>query len=377
MTKHEAELLIENEPYEMIKWLTLNYDKEIGAVGVGRIEDQRVIVEELFFPDQEVTSATVHFTSEDWAPVIKAIAKKYGEEEAINKIKKINFYWHKHPTGSAKPSSTDEEHTFDAFMDEESKRKYFGFLQTCKKSYGTGDIEWEPRIEMRTPIKHTIENVNVITRDLLNVEGMCKKIIASRIKKIKPTAIVNKNVQWHNPRQDWADSWNGYNYNNKPKESIKTTSDNSTTITESEGADLRFDNGQVVLEVYNDYVPEVEDSITDGELNTLIKKRKTLKTIDTTKFILQPIKKGYKKLREQIIELYGEICDLHDDRVACATIGLNNNDIGVIEEEEGEQMTLYDHEINSFKKANQSILADDYNDKQTELAKITKNTIVG
>ena len=66
MTKYKASLRIAEEPYRMIKWFTKNFDKEIGALGIGVVEDGEMYIEKLVFPPQIVNGLHVHFKPEDW-----------------------------------------------------------------------------------------------------------------------------------------------------------------------------------------------------------------------------------------------------------------------------------------------------------------------
>jgi hypothetical protein len=367
MTKHKAEILLEQEPYEIIRWLTLNYDKEIGAVGIGRIENQKIIIEELCFPEQEVTGTTIHFESGDWGSIIKELTTKYGEKEAIEKIKKINFYWHKHPNGSAKPSNTDEEHTFDAFMDDDAKRRYFAFLQTAKKTWGSDEIEWEPRIEMRYPIRHTIENVSIVTRDLLNVANKCKKIIDTKIK--KPVKVKQTHV---------APSKNNLSYKCQymPKTQTKGVNSftNLTNIAEEEGADYMLQNGAAIIEVADDYVELVESSLKNGTLKSIVEKRKSLHYADSVRYFLQPKKACYQELSKTVSDICKKISQIHTHRAITAMnqkfASLDGDEINDIIDKE--DWSAYDSEIEKYKITNNQILAE-YESKQQELKRISHN----
>jgi len=149
MTAHKAKIFFSHEVYSQIEYLTYNMNTEIGALGrvSQRTEngEKYFYVDKLYFPQQKVTGAEVHFTAAMWGDLIK----KHGLAEMQN----IGFYWHRHP-GSAAHSSTDDEETFDAFMMPEAKRPYFLFLQTAVS--GTGVWNSEARIDIRNPIRTTI-----------------------------------------------------------------------------------------------------------------------------------------------------------------------------------------------------------------------------
>ncbi len=170
MTKYKAIIRLAEEPMKIIKWFTKNFDKEVGALGIGEMKDGELCVEKLVFPTQTVNGAHVHFKPEDWSPIV--------QELTTEELSKIIFYWHKHP-GSASASQGDEEDTFDVFMDENSGREFFGFLQTAQKV--NGGMEYEGRIEMRTPIWASITDVELATAENDEIEETCQQIIDSRI----------------------------------------------------------------------------------------------------------------------------------------------------------------------------------------------------
>jgi hypothetical protein len=170
MTKHQAIIKLATKPMKIIKWFTESFDKEIGALGIGEMRDGELCVDKLVFPTQTVNGAHVHFKPSDWGPILQELTNE--------EISKIIFYWHKHP-GSASASQGDEEDTFDVFMDENSERTFFGFLQTAKRPNGT--FEYEGRIEMRDPIWASITDVKLITEEDEEIEEECQKIIEERI----------------------------------------------------------------------------------------------------------------------------------------------------------------------------------------------------
>ena len=176
MTKYLGKIVLAPKVYQTIRWFTLNWDKEIAAFGSGVVKNGEMFIEKLHFPNQRVGVATVDFNPADWGPMIK--------EMTIDEIKKICFYWHKHPNGSPHASGTDEEDSFDAIMDSDANKKYFGFAQSAKT---TGDgIDWEARIELRKPLWGTLE-CEVTTQEDQEIEAECEKILDTRIKKPETT----------------------------------------------------------------------------------------------------------------------------------------------------------------------------------------------
>lgn len=150
---HKPRIVLSSEVFKQIKYFTYNYDKEIGAFGTVKERtmngEKYFYVEKLVYPEQNVTGASVKISPAMW----KSIIVNNSNED----LAKLYFYWHKHP-GSANHSHTDEADTFDTMMDDEVKRKYFLFLQTAVK-----DKKWdsEARIELRNPVRTTIEDENI------------------------------------------------------------------------------------------------------------------------------------------------------------------------------------------------------------------------
>jgi len=176
MTKWYGSIVLSQKVYDVIKWFTLNWDKEIGAFGTGKLKNGSLYIEKLFFPQQKVTGASVNITPENWGPMLT--------EMTDDEIKNVCFYWHKHPNGTPGASHTDEEETYDAIMDTDEKKKFFGFAQSAKK--GNDEIMWEARIEMRKPIFGTLD-CTVTTEEDEKIEEECKKIIEEKIIKNSPT----------------------------------------------------------------------------------------------------------------------------------------------------------------------------------------------
>ncbi len=179
MPKYNAVIKLKEEPFKIIKWLTKNFDKEIGALGVGEFVNGELVVERLLFPKQIVNGAHVHFKPEDWGSVIEE-CRKIEEETGEDPFGKICFYWHKHPDGSATASQGDEQDTFAVFMPEETDREYFGFMQTANQRNGDG-FTYDARIEMRKPIMCTIENAKLASGEDDSVADLCKQIIVDKV----------------------------------------------------------------------------------------------------------------------------------------------------------------------------------------------------
>lgn len=152
--KEKATIVLHPKVAKQIRWLTHNYDKEVGAIGIGGYKTVNgkpsVYVEELLFPEQEVTGSTVDISASAWV--------KLRTEHGADKLNKMMFYWHRHPGGSPHHSSVDEDDTFGSFMNDSAGRKYFAFLQTAVSGK---ELVHEARIDLRDPFRVTIENPNI------------------------------------------------------------------------------------------------------------------------------------------------------------------------------------------------------------------------
>jgi len=203
ITKYKGVIRLKEKPFQTIKWFTKNFKHEIGAIGIGKVENGEIVVEKLVFPKQIVNGCHVHFKPEDWGPIAAELTKE--------ELEKVIFYWHKHPDGVPGASQGDEDDTFDVFMGEESERKMFGFLQTANKSKYSQDSKsddqgfmYEGRIELRKPIWASITDVEILTDKDDKVEKACEKIIKDKITEgtasaadqptFSSTAITTKNV---------------------------------------------------------------------------------------------------------------------------------------------------------------------------------------
>ena len=167
MTKYKAQIKMAEKPFNIIKWFTKHWDKEIGALGIGEMKDGELYVERLLFPKQKVSGSHVHFKPEDWGSIVRELT----DEE----FSKIIFYWHKHPDNMPGASQGDEDETFDVFMPIDTDRPFFGFLQTSQSR--NGGMEYEGRIEMRQPLFASITDVELLTIGDESIIEECNKII--------------------------------------------------------------------------------------------------------------------------------------------------------------------------------------------------------
>ena len=366
---HKAKLVLSNEVYKQIKWLTHNFDKEIGAFGIGKTRTKEgesyMYVEKLFFPKQKTTSATVHITNEMWADLLK-------NNEFLERMGDLCFYWHRHPGGSAHHSSTDEEDTFNTIMDTAAKRKWFAFLQTASKS--DGSMDKEARIDIRTPVRVTIEDRNIdLTYELPPEETEFKKKMESLIEnvivkeEVKKQEVINCNINFNTGRYN---NYTGYDFSDKYYKNSNVTKqydddlikiekshngfymDNDIVgdmaTSEEEKASLECRNGNIIIKTGIEFEKFLIGQITnkDGYLKDYVKHFKLKNTDEQNKkktFELHPRKKSYKILTERLVKLFQQYNrDLYNDAVAMfSNKKQTKNDNGITKEIKDNAMTLF------------------------------------
>lgn len=309
MTVWKGTIRLSKEAYDIIKWFTLNYNNEIGALGTAELIDGELYVEKLFFPKQIVNSVHVHFKPEDWP---------YNEMTA-DEMGKILFYWHKHPGCSATPSGGDEKDTFDVFMPEEdNERPYFGFLITAHNATKDGMV-YTARIELRQPIWATIENCRLATEEDDGVEDICREILATKVTVGNASSYNQPGVDGtktpYAPVKPWQDIRTPSfvdNYapptttaqNNKPAE--------ASAFEEGLTFDVALKNGAIVVAM-SDFFKEWMDQVIEDDLHDTIQRV----SIDTEKagigvltYVITPRKKQidnvYASFQEMQASVFGE-----------------------------------------------------------------------
>lgn len=250
----KARMVLSENVWRKIEWFTHNFDKEIGAFGTGRIKsddgDKYFYVDELYFPKQEVTGATIKITQDGWAPIIQELG-------SLNAMKNIVFYWHRHPGGSPHHSSTDEKDTFGTFMAKEANRPYFLFLQTASSN---GDTKFEARIELRKPIRATIEDdaieIQYESEEDTELEKYCKKIIEDRV----TTAAVTSSYKGTTFKQSYKHK-SSFDYDFSNTYNAKVNNSKKTEVSFMEFVSSCYNNDINIIST--DFIKEVDVSPED------------------------------------------------------------------------------------------------------------------
>jgi len=314
--EYKAKVVLADDVYRQIMWLTKNFDKEIGAVGSVKVKnddgEKYFLVDKLFFPQQKVTGASVEVEPQDWIALYKAIPPK----EKSN----VRFYWHRHP-GSSNHSHTDEEDTFGAFAAKERLKNYFLFLQTA---YSGGAFNHEARIDIASPIRHTILDKDILVtkantkeEDLIVKE--CQKIIETVIKKVEP-------VVWK-AATTWEDKRTGNICNigqnqlsryanrgvGKDILSFNFTSHKQADIPDKCKASINFKDGQCTVVAGKWFDGFLKESIKKGILKPVVHRLRqngvevdldTPASENFTTYSIQGFKKGYEELKDTMIETF-------------------------------------------------------------------------
>ena len=327
MPDHKAKIVMAEEVWNIIRWFTYNFPTEIGALGIvkqrKRDGEKYFYVEELLFPKQKVTGATIHFTPEMWGELLK--------ERGLDGLKNVAFYWHRHPGNSAH-SGTDDEDTFETFMSKEAGRKYFLFLQTAVSTAGWNQ---EARIDIRLPIRHTILDNDIDIRIEKSPEDdklrkKCEKIAKKCI--IEEEIITtprpdNRNYQNRHSSQQNLNYWNKFSgdvrkINGDLETAIKknrfgfiedTTHLNNDLLdghitSVEEKVSVTFENGQATIICGKNFGIILEKSMKEkkGKLPSLVRRYKTNKsnTKGMKQYNLQPTKGKYQEMKDNIIKGY-------------------------------------------------------------------------
>ena len=351
MSNHKATVVFAEKVWDIIEWFTYNFDTEIGALGIVKQKkfesgEKYFYVEELLFPKQKVSGATVHFTPEGWSELIK--------ERGLDGLKNVAFYWHRHP-GSSSHSCTDDEDTFETFMSIEAQRKYFIFLQTAVGSTGWNQ---EARIDIRLPGRHTILNRDIDVEveekpEDLELKKECEAIAKKCIIKEKPLSTtynnLNRGSYYNNGGYQYgrgsyqqkltqenkdAAYWNKYATTVKLNGySSLETAICSGRFGKIEGTDymdndilngvgtipdekvsITFENGQATViagKKFGLILEKVLAKKEDGKLSQFVRQHKTEKsnTKGLKKYNLQPVSGKYMEMKTTLTKGYLIFCE--------------------------------------------------------------------
>ena len=173
--KYELSLLIKEDVLEKIEQITRELKSEFGGLLFGFTQDNNIIIDDIKFPLQEVSSSSVDFDE-------KSILKIRKESKDWDKFLGM---WHSH-------------NSMGAFFSQgfEADDSHIEFISNGKditvfivSSYKNKSFEYKCRVEIRKPFKLSIDDIDL---EVLKEEGKTNDFIDS-IKKLiiksKPTKI--------------------------------------------------------------------------------------------------------------------------------------------------------------------------------------------
>lgn len=175
-TEQIFEVKIKKELEDKLNWFTHNYDKEIGAWLIGKITENKIIIEDFLIPHQEVDCASV---DTDGKSLVK-LRKEYGD-----KCKKIIGHWHSHNTMGAFWSLDDE-----SFIEEFSEpREIAVFIVSSKTDRHL------IRLEINKPLKVSLDKLDYsIAFDNPKLKKELRKIIKEKV--IETESIFSYRDNW-------------------------------------------------------------------------------------------------------------------------------------------------------------------------------------
>ena len=127
-----------------IEYLNKNYEKEVGGYIIGKWEKGKVIMEDLFIPEQEVTFSTIDMKE-------NAILKLFKEDK--DKFSKIIGEWHSHNSMSAFYSTTDVEDLIKPFMSGREKGIF------VVSSYKNNEFVHNVRIDVNSVVPFSVDSL--------------------------------------------------------------------------------------------------------------------------------------------------------------------------------------------------------------------------
>lgn len=139
IVKYRIEVLMKEKFKEKIDWISNFYDKEVNGFITGKIEEGKIILENLLIPFQESGSGSAEVTGENQVK----LRKEYKDE-----CKKIIGEWHSHHSLGAFWSGDDEK----VIKDFAEPRETTIFIVSSKGHHLI-------RVEMRKPFCLSIDNL--------------------------------------------------------------------------------------------------------------------------------------------------------------------------------------------------------------------------
>lgn len=164
-TEAKINIVMSKKFKDMIDWLNLNYEDEIGGFITGKIDRTGIYIDDLLFPEQETSGASVDFSPKQ----LVGLRKEYGD-----RCLEIIGEWHSHNTMGAFWSITD-----DGFIESFSEKRPISVWIVSGKG------EHLVRVEVREPFYLSVNRLGfVVKNDELKTEMedmISKKVTKSKV----------------------------------------------------------------------------------------------------------------------------------------------------------------------------------------------------
>lgn len=156
-------IVMERKFKDKIDWFSNNYQYEIGGFIIGEITKERILLQDLILPEQQVSSGNIKFEAKN----LVKMRKKHGDI-----CLKILGEWHSHNTMGAFWSKTDEDDFINPFSE---GRDLSIFIVSSEGKHLI-------RIELKKPINISINEIPYYVRQSNEIETDCLKDIKENVK---------------------------------------------------------------------------------------------------------------------------------------------------------------------------------------------------
>jgi proteasome lid subunit RPN8/RPN11 len=155
-------IVMHRKARDKIDWLSINYDKEIGAFILGKVDKGIIRIEDILIPTQEADAGSVDITGKN----LVKLKMEHPEE-----CERIIGEWHSHHSMGHFYSSTDNEDFIGKWM---APRKIGVFIVSSKGKHNI-------RVELREPFFISMETEAYELEGDESVANELKKEIESKV----------------------------------------------------------------------------------------------------------------------------------------------------------------------------------------------------
>ena len=197
------EIVLSKEVEKRIKWLTKNYSKEISAWLGGEIKEGNIIIDDLLFPEQEVSGASM---DTDQRQLIK-LRKEYGD-----RCLRIIGHWHSHNTMLEHWSNDDEK-----FIEEHMHGRDLRVFLVSSTSDGI-----RTRLEIRTPLSFSLDKLEVdVDYADSEMEEELKEVIENKV--VESKVVTTYDDKWWDKYEEGDNTFDFRVWVEKKTKNVKIT----------------------------------------------------------------------------------------------------------------------------------------------------------